>query len=304
MSTESAQVQECIKEIYQTVGFEKLGITPDVSIKLLNAQTKIDVVTTGADQTKSYFSTYILMMIIYMALVFYGNMVSQSVVSEKNSRAMEMLITCAKPSHLMFGKVIGSGLAGLTQMVLILLTAFVSVKTVSVDKMPEQIRDMLSFPPELIFYSILFFVTSFFIYSFLLGAFSSLASRSEDLNTVVTPVMLLLVAAFMVIVIAMNSGTVDSPLMVVCTYIPFTAPLAIFTRIAMSDVSIVEIIISVVIQLVSIYLIGKLAGAIYRVGVLLYGNAPKPAEIVKLLKEQHKTSKRLKVRGTFTKKSP
>ncbi len=294
LSVESQMVQSCIKEIYQSLSFEKLGIAPDVSMKIINAETKINTVTTGTDQTKNYLSTYILMMMLYMAIIMYGSMVSQSVVSEKNSRAMEMLITCAKPSHLMFGKVIGSGLAGLTQMVLILSTALVSLKAVPLDKLPKEIRDMLAFPVDTVLYALLFFLLAFFIYSFLLGAFASLASRSEDLNTVITPVMLMLIAAFMVVIIPMNAGTLDGTVMQVCSYIPFTAPLAMFIRVAMSDVTAIEIIISIVVQLASIYIFGMLAAAIYRVGVLLYGNAPKPAEIVKLLKEQHITNKKIK----------
>ena len=194
----------------------------------------------------------------------------------------------------MFGKVIGSGLAGLTQMVLILSTALVSLKAVPLDKLPKEIRDMLAFPVDTVLYALLFFLLAFFIYSFLLGAFASLASRSEDLNTVITPVMLMLIAAFMVVIIPMNAGTLDGTVMQVCSYIPFTAPLAMFIRVAMSDVTAIEIIISIVVQLASIYIFGMLAAAIYRVGVLLYGNAPKPAEIVKLLKEQHITNKKIK----------
>ncbi len=294
MSSASMAVQACIQNIYRATSFEKLGIKPDVSMKIINSEVKVDTITTGTDQTKNYWSTYILIMILYMAIVMYGNMVAQSVVSEKNSRAMEMLITCARPSHLMFGKVIGSGLAGLTQMALILMTALVSVKAVSLDSLPEEIRSMLNFPIENILFTMLFFILAFFIYSFLLGAFASLASRSEDLNTVITPVMMIFIVAFMIVVMAMNVGSLDGPLMIVCSYIPFTAPLAIFVRITMSDVAVIEIILSVIIQVASIYVIGMLAAAIYRVGVLLYGKAPKPAEIVKLLKEQHATSKKIK----------
>ena len=235
-----------------------------------------------------------LMMILYMAIVMYGQMVSQSVVSEKNTRAMEMLITCAKPSHLMFGKVIGSGLAGLTQMVIIIATALASMSSVSSDILPDQIKEFLSFQPESICYALLFFLLGYFIYSFLLGALSSLASRSEDLNTLIAPVMILVVAAFMIVMLAVNSGTLDSPLMIVSSYIPFTAPIAMFARVTLSDVALWQVLISVGIQLLSVYLIGMLAAAIYRIGVLMYGKAPRPSALIKLLREQHKTNRAVK----------
>ncbi len=106
--------------------------------------------------------------------------------------------------------------------------------------------------------------------------------------------MMVYVAAFLVVMLAMSSDNINGTLMIVCSYIPFTAPLAMFTRIAMSDVALWEILLSIAVQLASVYLFGRLAAAIYRIGVLMYGNAPKPAEIIKLLREQHRSNKALK----------
>ena len=230
-----------------------------------------------------------------MAIVMYGQMVSQSVVTEKNTRAMEMLITCAKPTHLMFGKVLGSGLAGLTQLVVIMGTALVSIKTISMKSLPEGMSEMLTMPVSTVIYALIFFITAYFIYAFLLGSLSSLASRSEDLNTLTTPVMMIFVAAFMIVMVSMTSD-INNTLMIVCSYIPFTAPIAMFARIALSDVAFYEIIISIAVQIVSIYLLGRLAAAIYKIGVLMYGKPPKFSEIFKLLREQHRENKALKVK--------
>ena len=294
MSSELTNVTETVKRIYQTTSFEKLGVPAEVSTKIINSQPELKTVTTGTDQTRNFLTAYILMMMIYMAVVLYGQLVAQSVVAEKNTRTMEMLITCARPSHLMFGKVLGSGLAGLTQLAVIVCTAVVSMRFVSLDSLPQELREMMTFPVDTALYALLFFILGYFIYSFLLGAFASFASRSEDLNTLISPVMLVIVAVFMIVIIAMNSGTVDSPLMIVCSYVPFSAPVAMFARVALSDVSFIEIIISVVLQIAAIYLLGMLASAIYRIGVLMYGKVPKPSEVVKLLSEQHKTNKALK----------
>ena len=79
----------------------------------------------------------------------------------------------------------------------------------------------------------------------------------------------------------MSSGNVDNILMIVCSYIPFTSPMAMFTRIAMSTVPIYEIIISTVILVASLFGVGILSAKIYRVGVLLYGTKPKIGSIIK-----------------------
>jgi len=293
MSAESEMITEAVQSIYRAVNFEKFGVDYDRTATILDAPIIYETVTTGTDQTKNYFSTYVLVMILYMAIVMYGQMVSQSVVTEKNTRAMEMLITCAKPTHLMFGKVFGSGLAGLTQLVVIMCTTLISVKTISMKSLPDGLSEMLTMPVATVIYALIFFITAYFIYAFLLGSLSSLASRSEDLNTLTTPVMMIFVIAFMIVMMSMTND-INNPLMIVCSYIPFTAPIAIFARIALSDVSFYEIAISLVIQLISIYLLGMLAAAIYKIGVLMYGKPPKFSEIFKLLREQHKANKALK----------
>lgn len=294
MSRNSEILNTVITDVFRTVSFEKAGISAEETGKILNARISSSTITTGVDQTKNYWSAYILIMMLYMAIVMYGQMVSQSVVSEKNSRAMEMLITCAKPSHLMFGKIIGSGLAGLTQLCVILLTALGSVSTIGANSIPKEILEFINFPIPIVLYAVLFFILGYFIYSFLLGALSSLASRSEDLNTLTSPLMILYVAAFMIVITSMGADSLNGTLMIVCSYIPFTAPIAMFARVALVNVSVIEIILSILVQLISIYLFGMLASAIYRIGVLMYGNPPKPAEIVKLLREQYKANKAIK----------
>lgn len=295
LMTDNVQtLSDAFTELFQQKSLTNLGLDEKTAAEIVSAYPSVTTITTGKDQTQNYFPTYILTMILYMAVIMYGQMVSQSVVSEKNTRAMEMLITCAKPSHLMFGKVLGSGLAGLTQLVLILGTAVVSVNTMGSNAVSEIISEYINFPIVTVLYAILFFILGYFIYSFLLGALSSLASRSEDLNTLISPIMILLVAAFMIVIFAINTDAVNGTVMVVCSYIPFTAPIAMFARIALADVSVIEIILSVAVQILSIYLLGKLAAAIYRIGVLLYGNVPKPSELIKLLKEQHKSNSHVK----------
>ena len=95
------------------------------------------------------------------------------------------------------------------------------------------------------------------------------------------PVTLLLVIGFIVVIYSMSSSDMDNIVMKICSYIPFTSPMAMFTRIAMSSVPAYEIIISVAILIGSVIGIGVLAAKIYRVGVLLYGTSPKLGTVLK-----------------------
>ena len=116
-------------------------------------------------------------------------------------------------------------------------------------------------------------------------AIGSTTSKLEDINTSVMPVTMLFIIAFIVVVFSLSSGTVDNTLLKVCSYIPFTSPIAMFTRIAMSTVSFYEIAISIAILIVSAVGIGIISAKIYRVGVLLYGTTPKIGTVLKLIRK-------------------
>lgn len=283
--TVSNELDELIVTKYRADTMQKLGLTAQESQQLLSAQAQGETITLGKDQMKSYFYTFILMFALYMTILVYGQFVAQSVVTEKSSKAMELLITSAKPSSLMFGKVVGAGLAGLVQLILIVGSAFVFFNlNRSYWDSGSVITSLFDMPLGLVLYTILFFVAGYFLYAFLFGALASLASRMEDTNTLVMPVMLVFVVSFMVTIFSMVGGKIDSVLMKVLSFVPFTSPMAMFARIAMSEVAPIQIILSIVILIVSIIGIGFHAAGIYRVGVLMYGKPPKLKELVRILR--------------------
>ena len=283
--TVSNELDELIVTKYRADTMQKLGLTAQESQQLLSAQAQGETITLGKDQMKSYFYTFILMFALYMTILMYGQFVAQSVVTEKSSKAMELLITSAKPSSLMFGKVVGAGLAGLVQLILIVGSAFVFFNlNRSYWDSGSVITSLFDMPLGLVLYTILFFVAGYFLYAFLFGALASLASRMEDTNTLVMPVMLVFVVSFMVTIFSMVGGKIDSVLMKVLSFVPFTSPMAMFARIAMSEVAPIQIILSIVILIVSIIGIGFLAAGIYRVGVRMYGKPPNLKELVRIVR--------------------
>lgn len=279
-----AAVQEILTVKYQYVRMAALGLSAEDAADVMNASVTAETVILGNDQSKNFFYTYILMFLLYMAVLLYGQFVAQSVATEKSSRAMELLITSAKPVNLMFGKVLGAGAAGFTQLVLLLGSAFVFY---GVNKSywagNTVVESIFAMPLSMLLYTVLFFVLGYLLYSFLYGALASLASRLEDINTLVMPVTFLMIASFMITVFSMMNN-VDNGVMKAASFIPFTSPMAMFTRIALGHVEPYEIVISVVILLVSTVLIGYLAAAIYKIGVLMYGKPPKPQELVRALR--------------------
>ena len=272
-----------LQEVYRVGAMVQSGLTPEQAGEILSVQIESKTETLGKDQMQNFFYTYIMIFALYMVILLYGQMVATNVATEKSSRAMEVLVTSAKPTSMMFGKVLASCIAGFSQLVLVFGTAILLYNVNKEALSHPLIASIFDIPIELFIYLIVFFVLGFLIYAFMFGAIGSTASKLEDINTSVMPITYLFIIAFAVVMFSMSSGSVDNTAMLVCSYIPFTSPMAMFTRICMSTVAWYEIALSIVILIASTLGIGILSAKIYRVGVLLYGTPPKIGTILKIV---------------------
>ena len=272
---------EALRRLYQVNAMLEKGVTPEEITDIYSVQIEHETESLGKDQAQNFFYTYIMIFALYMVILLYGQMVATNVASEKSTRAMEVLVTSAKPTAMMFGKVIASCLAGLLQLVCVFGSAVLFYQLNKEYWSNQIIASIFDMPMHLLLYMLLFFILGFFIYAFMYGAVGSTASKLEDINTSVMPITMLFIVAFMVTMFSMSSGNIDNILMKICSFIPFTSPMAMFTRIAMSTVPWYEILISVLILVGSVFGIGVLAARIYRLGVLLYGTTPKIGNVIK-----------------------
>ena len=281
MNTDTANT--VLQEVYRANAMVENGLTPEQVGEIMSVQIESDVQMLGKNQMENYFYTYIMIFALYMVIVLYGQMVATNVASEKSSRAMEVLVTSANPTSMMFGKVLASCIAGFSQIFLVFGTSILFYN-INKDALSHPlIESIFNIPVELFIYLIIFFILGFLIYAFLYGAIGSTASKLEDINTSVMPISLVFIVAFVVVMVSMTSGDVDNTLMKVCSYIPFTSPMAMFTRICMSTVAWYEIAVSIAILIASTIGIGVISAKIYRVGVLLYGIPPKFTNIIKMV---------------------
>ena len=270
-----------LQELYRINAMISNGVSPEVAVDIISVQIESSTETLGKDQMENFFYTYIMIFALYMVILLYGQMVATNVATEKSSRAMELLVTSAKPTAMMFGKVLASCIAGFSQLVLVFGTAIVLYNVNKEALSNPLIASIFNIPIELFIYLIVFFVLGFLIYAFMFGAIGSTASKLEDINTSVMPITFLFIIAFMVVMFSMGSGSIDNTAMLICSYIPFTSPMAMFTRICLSTVAWYEIAASIAILIGSTVGIGILSAKIYRVGVFLYGTPPKLTTIVK-----------------------
>lgn len=271
-----------LREAYKANAMIRHGLTPEQVGEIMSVQIVSETNTLGKNQAKNFFYTYIMIFVLYTVIMLYGQLVATNVASEKSSRAMEVLITSAKPTSMMFGKVLASCLAGFAQLIAVFGSALLLYsinKSAWNDNMI--ISSLFNIPVDLFVYMMVFFVLGFLVYAFLYAAIGSTVSKLEDINISVLPITFLFIIAFMIVVFAMAGGNVDTTLMKICSYIPFISPMAMFTRICMSTVAWYEIAISIAVLIGSTVGIGFLSAKIYRVGVLLYGNKPKIGSILK-----------------------
>lgn len=258
------------------------GLSSEQAGAILSLQIDANEELLGVDQAQNYWYTYLMTLALYMVIMLYGQMVAAHVATEKSSRAMELLITSATPVNMMFGKVLASCIAGFVQLAVVFGSALLFYQ-LNQDAWGENhiMTSLFDMPPYLLAYLLIFFVLGFLLYAFLYGAIGSTATKLEDINTSVMPLSLLFVIAFCVVMFSMGSGSVDNVAMIVCSFLPFTSPIAMFARIAMSTVPVYQIALSIGLLAVSVVGIGVLSAKIYRVGVLLYGTPPKIGAILK-----------------------
>jgi uncharacterized protein yhaP len=275
-----------LKTLYSHAYLKKHGLNDTQIAEVQNPNITHTIESISEDGTKNFWYAYVMVFVLYVVIMMFGQKVAMSVVTEKTSRAMEVLITSASPVALMFGKILASSVAGIFQITAIFGSAFISYNiNKSYFETNAVINTLFNFPASLVGYLLIFFLLGFLIYSFLFGAMASTVSKIEDLSSVVMLIQIIFVAGFVVSTNAMTSGDVNSELMKGLSLFPLTSPMAMFTRIAMSEVPGLEILLSVALLIFATILIGYIAAKIYRVGVLMYGTKPTLAKIIKAIRE-------------------
>ena len=275
-----------LKTLYSHAYLKKRGLNDTQIAEVQNTNITHTIESISEDGTKNFWYAYVIVFVLYMVIMMFGQKVAMSVVTEKTSRAMEVLITSASPVALMFGKILASSVAGIFQITAIFGSAFISYNiNKSYFETNAVINTLCNFPASLVGYLLIFFLLGFLIYSFLFGAMASTVSKIEDLSSVVMLIQIIFVAGFVVSTNAMTSGDVNSELMKGLSLFPLTSPMAMFTRIAMSEVPGLEILLSVAFLILATILIGYIAAKIYRVGVLMYGTKPTLGKIIKAIRE-------------------
>lgn len=206
----------------------------------------------------------IMVFLLYMSIMTYGSLVAQGVVEEKASRVVEILLSTVRPWHLLLGKVIGLGLVGLTQLLIIGgVGLMMAVATGALTLSGVAVTSLL--------WGLLWYLLGFFLYATIFAGAGSLVSRQEDVQSVVTPVSMVLVIGFIVglnLMIQDPEGTGTE----VLSMIPLLSPVLMPGRIAAGSVAGWEIAVAIVLTAAAAVLFTWLSGKVYRNAVLGTGS--------------------------------
>ncbi|HJF33951.1 MAG TPA: ABC transporter permease [Sporosarcina psychrophila] len=226
---------------------------------------------------------YVLMFLIYFAVIVYSSMIATEVAAEKSSRVMEILISSVSPVKHMFAKVLGIGSLGLLQMVLLGLAGYIALKTTG-SEMADGFFSVFGFSNMnvgTLIYALIFFLLGYFLFATLAALLGSLVSRTEDVQQIIMPMTLLIVAGFMIA--ATGLGNPEMAYLKYASFFPFFAPLVMFLRVGMLDLPLWEPLLSIAIMLVTIFILGFFGARVYRGGVLMYGPSRSLKDIKKAI---------------------
>lgn len=305
---EDVIAKKITSENFQKVGLDTLAIKnakADVSIKLEKA--------TGEEALKGFNEIKIAVggafgYLIMMFIVLYGNMVMRSVIEEKTSRIIEVIISSVKPFQLMMGKIIGTSLAGILQFliwaILGLTAMFVvssmlgvqmgatsgaqaqamqAAQSASGSQIQMYIKELWNLPIATILISfVIYFIGGYFLYSSFYASIGAAVDNETDSQQFLLPIIMPLILGVYIgffTVINDPHGTVAT----VFSFIPLTSPIVMMMRIPFG-VPLWQIVLSMVILFATFLGVVWFAAKIYRVGILMYGKKPTWRELIKWLR--------------------
>jgi ABC-2 type transport system permease protein len=225
------------------------------------------------DFITTFFVSIIFILLLMMMVVYTGQMLVRSMIEEKSSRLIEMLVSSSTPDELLTGKIIGLSLLGLTQMMIWIL---IGISLVAGALIPPAAFN--NFLPML-----LYFILGFLFYASLFVGIGSTVNTEQEAQQITTYLSLILMFPVVIAMPAIQNP--DFILTKIFSYIPLTTPTIMLLRLNVENVSQLEIILTLTILVLSIIIVTKISAKIFRIGILSYGNKPTIKEIFRWIKE-------------------
>jgi ABC-2 type transport system permease protein len=276
----SSTVRKILSELILTEQNIELKIVEEAirEIKLNTFKVKKEG-TTKEGSNLEYTLSFIMLAILLSIIMIYGQLIMRVVIEEKNNRIIEVLISSTNAQSLFYGKIIGIGLAGLTQ---VAVWALLAVAVLSRPPIRINTGVMNFFTPELAFYFVVFFIIGYFMYSLLFAIVGASVNSDYEAQQFSAPISYLLFIPFIIGVVVTQST--NTPLVIITSMFPLFTPTLMFMRISVSIPSFSQVALSIVISILFTMFLAWVGAKIFRVGILMYGKRPSVNEIIKWIK--------------------
>lgn len=236
----------------------------------------------GVTKTSSgmeYLMAIFMLTILFSIIMAYGQLIMRGVLEEKSNRIVEILISSTNTKSLFYGKIIGIGLAGLTQVALWILIGFIFFSQTSFD-INQNILGFLSL--ELAIYFVIFFILGYFMYSILYSIVGAAVNTDQEAQQFAAPITYLLIIPFILgIMVTQNPNSLP---VVIASLFPLFSPTLMFMRIGVAIPSFFQILLSIILSILTIMFMAWLGAKIFRTGLLMYGKKPSIKEILKWIR--------------------
>jgi ABC-2 type transport system permease protein len=281
--TDGVLIGQDLSRAAQRLALQKKGLS---DTEIVAALKPLDVETINAQSGSSsnpaaaFIAPLVMAMIMYVTVLLYGINVMRAVLDEKTSRVMEVMLSTVTAREMMIGKIAGVGAAGLTQVGI--WAAAGGIYSAGLLAGAKIFSGMVT--PQLAICFSVFFLLGFTLFSTMYAAVGAMANSEQETQQLQFLVAMPLIASVIILIqVLQNQST---PLAFWASLFPFTAPLIMFTRIALDPtaVPVWQIIVSIGLLVATIYGLAILCSRVYRVGILMYGKKPTLPEIMKWIK--------------------
>jgi len=276
------EISEALTRMARTDALGELGVDPQQASQILSgSEVWYTAYAVGGYDMGSYVLNYVMIILMFLVIGLYGQMVATRVAAEKSSRTMEVLATSVSPTELLCGKVMGVGAAGLMQIVVFIGAAALILRGILMSSpmlslVAGQILDISAGDIACL---VLYFLLGFLLYAFIFGALGSMVSRMEDLSGLASMPLYVFMAGYFIAIMG-ASGMESSFMMKLGSFVPFWSPVVMFARMTMEQVPLWQQAVSVLLLAASAAFTAWLSARIYRTGMLRYGKAPRIKEII------------------------
>jgi ABC-2 type transport system permease protein len=233
----------------------------------------------GASGVAVFLVSFTMVMLLYVNVLVYGFAVMRSIIEEKNSRVLEVLLSSVTAKQLLAGKIIGVGAVGLTQVAIWLAIAG-AFSLIGLSSAGSTLANVHIPAIGVVAFGI-YFVLGYFLYSTMYAALGSMVSSDQEAQQVQWPAMLPLI--FSIVMATPVLQHPNSPLAFWASLVPFFTPILMFVRIMAETPPMWQILLSIVLMLLTTWGLLGLSSRIYRVGILMYGKRPTLPELRKWL---------------------